>query len=171
MEIDDCYKIGLIMKPHGLKGEVTISIDADIPNDFASLDAVFINYNDQLVPYFISSASVRGAKAFVKFEDIDTIEQAQTISKLALYLPKSARPKARHGEFYADEVLGFSIEDENYGELGTVREVVQAGLQRLLSVHHNDKVILIPVNDVFIKSVNRKKTKIIVSLPEGFLDM
>lgn len=159
------------MKPHGLKGEVTVSIDAENPNDFGSLDAVFVDMKGQLVPYFIHSASLKGDRAFVKFEDVDTIEQAEAISKLSIYLPKSLRPKARRGEFYADEVVGFSVEDETYGTLGTVQEVIQAGAQRLLAVSYKEKEVLIPVNAAFVKSVNRTKTRINVSLPEGFLEL
>ena len=161
------------MKPHGLKGEVTVSIDTEMPNDFTSLDILFLNLKGQLVPYFIDSVSVKGNKAFVKFNEINTLEQAEIISKSTLYLPKSARPKAAKGEFYTDEVSGFAVEDENHGLIGTVRAVVQAGRQRLLSIEaaNKEKEILIPVNNVFIKNINRQKAKITVSLPEGFLDL
>lgn len=159
------------MKPHGLKGEVTISLDADIPNDMASVKTVFAKQGEQLVPYFITAFSLKGNKAFVKLEDVNTIEQAEKISKCLLFLPKSERPKSKKGEFYSDEITGFIVEDENQGKLGEVVEIIQTGPQRFLSINYGEKEILIPVNGPFITSINKTKNKITVNLPEGFLDM
>lgn len=171
MDINTCYKIGLILKPHGLKGEVTISLDQDVPTDIANVETVFLEKNNKLIPYFIEAISVRGAKAFVKFDDINTPEAAAEISKLALYLPKSARPKASKGEFYDDEIIGFEVTDENAGVLGTVKDMMQAGANRLLVVERDEKEVLIPVNSPFITNINKTKKKISVNLPEGFLDI
>jgi 16S rRNA processing protein RimM len=171
MEIESCYKIGYILKPHGLKGGVTISVDADVPNDFSSLETVFLEENRQLVPYFIESVSLRGNKAFVKFEEIDTPEAAEKISKHAIYLPKTERPKSGRGEFYDDEVKDFTVEDSSLGILGKIDDVMIAGPNRLLVLNHNGKEVLIPINSPFVKSVNKSKKKIAVELPDGFLDI
>ena len=172
MNIDSYYKIGLVMKPHGLKGEVTVSLDENLPNDFSSLQSVFLMGKDsQLVPFFIESASIRGSKAFVKFEDVDGPEAANKISKRIIYLPKSARPKAGKGDFYDDEIIGFEVEDETHGPLGKVVEIIQTGGNKLLATDHNGKEVLIPVNSPLILSINKVKKRITVNLPEGFLDI
>jgi 16S rRNA processing protein RimM len=171
MNIEDCYKIGYILKPHGLKGGVTISIDADIPNDFSKLQTVFVQESNGLVPYFIESISLKGRKAFVKFEEIDTPESAGKISKRPIFLPKTERPKSGRGEFYDDEVTGFTIEDETLGILGVVEDVMTAGANKLLVMNHQEREVLIPINSPFIKSVNKSKKRIQVILPDGFLDI
>jgi 16S rRNA processing protein RimM len=171
MEIDSCFKIGWILKPHGLKGEVTVVLDEDAPEDFSPIESVFVEQNKRLVPYFIKSISTQGKKAFVKFEDIDSIDAALKISKHALYIPKSSRPKSGRGEFYNDEIIDFEVHDEEKGLLGKVREIMQAGPNRLLVVDHDNKEVLIPVNGPFIASVNKTKKKVVVNLPEGFLEL
>jgi 16S rRNA processing protein RimM len=171
MDIRDCYKIGYILKPHGLKGEVTISIDEDVPNELDELETLFLAKGETLVPYFIDAISVKGDKAYVKFEDVDSADEAKAISKHALYLPKSARPKSLRGEFYDDEITGFSVTDENLGPLGNITEVTAAGPNKLLALDHNGKEVLVPINSPFIISINKSKRKITVNLPEGFLDI
>jgi 16S rRNA processing protein RimM len=171
MTVDDCYKIGYVLKPHGLKGEVTISLDADLPNDFSALDAVFVGAGDSLVPYFISGNSVTGNKAFVKFEDVDTLQDAEELTKKNVYLPKSARPKSERGEFYDDEAIGCSVTDQNLGELGVITDVMIAGPNRLLVMDYQEQEVLIPINSPFIISVNKSKKRITTELPEGFLDI
>lgn len=171
MDIENCYKIGYILKPHGLKGGVTISLDADVPNDLTTLESVFVQEAHNMVPYFIESVSVTGNKAFVKFEDIDTPEAAEKISKNAIYLPKTERPKSGRGEFYDDEVRGFTVEDQTLGVLGLIDDVMTAGANKLLVLDHNGQEVLIPINGPFILSINKSRKKITVDLPEGFLDI
>ena len=170
MDITTCYKIGYILKPHGLKGEVTFSLDAEAP-DLNDIESVFIEKKNQLIPHFIQSVSVRGDKAFIKFEDVDSSESAKSISKSAVYLPKATREKSGRNQFYDDEIIGFEVADSEMGVLGKVSEVATAGPNRLLSVDHLGKEILIPVNSPFITSINKNKKKISVTLPEGFLDI
>lgn len=171
MEIASCFKIGWVVKPHGLKGEVTVMLDPDAPADLSAIESVFIEQNNRLVPYFIQTISGQGQKAFIKFEDIDSPEAARKISKQSIYLQKTLRPKAGRGEFYDDEVIGFKVEDNDEGPLGRIKEVMQAGPNRLLVVEYHDRDVLIPVNGPFITSINKSKKTITVSLPEGFLDL
>lgn len=171
MDIEDCYKIGYILKPHGLKGGVTVSLDADGPADLSQLKTIFIQTAHHLVPYFIESISLKGKKAFVKFEDVDSPEAAESISKQAIFLPKTERPKSGRGEFYDDEVRGFSVEDNHLGALGKITEVMSAGSNRLLVLDNQGKEVLIPINSPFIKSINKSRKKITVELPDGFLDI
>ena len=172
MDIDSYYKVGLVMKAHGLKGEVTVSLDEESPEDFSSLESVFLlDKDNRLVPFFIEAISVRGDKAFVKFDDVSTIEAATKISKQPIYLPKASRPKSGKGEFYNDEIQGFEVTDTNHGVLGKVTDVIQTGANRLLAVDHHGKEILIPIDSPLITSINKARKKISVDLPEGFLDI
>ena len=174
MELSSCFNIGYVVKTHGLKGEVTISLNGYSVEDLISLQdkyPLFIEFNNRLVPYFIHSISESGKKAFVKFEDVNTIEEASKLAKRSLYLQKEARPKAGRGEFYDDEVIHFNVTDEELGPLGSIIEVVQAGPNRLLVLEHDGKEVMIPVNSPFIKRINKSKKLITVSLPEGFLDI
>lgn len=171
MELDKCYKIGWIQKPHGLKGEVTVSFDDDAPDDFSNIDSVFIENNQRLVPYFIQGISTQGKKAFVKFEDVDTIDDASKIVKQSLYILKSLRPKSGRGEFYDDEIIDFNVHDEVLGLLGKVKEIMHAGPNKLLVIASTEREVLIPTNGPFIQSINKRKKQIDVNLPEGFLDI
>jgi 16S rRNA processing protein RimM len=171
MDKKSCFKVGYILKPHGLKGEVTISLESDAPDNMEELGSIFIDENERLVPYFMESISLKGNKAFVKFEDVDSIDDAEKISKSGLYLPKSERPESQKGEFYDDEIIGFSVSDKTAGELGLVQEVIHAGPNRLIVTLREDKEVMIPVNGPFILSINKSKKHIRVDLPEGFLEI
>ncbi len=167
----DCFNAGFILRPHGLKGEVTVSLEPDFAEIIDAVDAVFLETNGGLVPYFIQSFSARGNKAYFKFEDVDSIEAAQAISKKPFFLPRNIRPNAASGEFYDDEVPGYSVIEKELGTLGVVQEVIQAGPNKLIMLLHGEKEVLIPVEGPFITKVNRARKQIEVTLPEGFLDI
>ncbi|MDL5045952.1 ribosome maturation factor RimM [Oscillatoria amoena NRMC-F 0135] len=171
MDLKDYYKVGFIMKPHGLKGEVTVSLDADSPADWNTLKSVFVLIRGQLVPHFIEQISLKNNKAFVKFEDVNDAASAIKLQKSALYLLKSNRPALQRGDFYNDEVVEFMVTDEEQGVLGTVSRVEQVGPNRFLIVRYDQKEVMIPVIGPFILHISKSRKEIIVSLPKGFLEL
>ncbi len=171
MNLSELYKAGFIMRPHGLKGEVTISLDVDAHADWESLKSLFLEVKSQLVPYFIEAISVRHDKAFLKLEDVSTPEAAASLKGASIYLPKASRPKPSRGDFYNEELIDFEVIDEELGLLGTVQAIEQAGPSRFIVLSHKMKEVMIPVNGPFVKSINRTKKTVTVALPEGFLDI
>ncbi len=170
MEIKDYYKIGYVAKSHGLKGEVTLVLGPDCP-DLEDLKSVFVATGNQIIPHFIQAVSIKGIKAYIKFEDVNTPEQAYALKGSSIYLLKTDRPRLNRGEFYNDEVLGFEVTDADEGPLGYVVDVQEAGPNRYLIVKYLNKDVMIPLNGPFIKSVNKSKKKILVELPVGFLQI
>ena len=69
----------------------------------------FLETGNSLAPYFIHSLTVQGNKAYVKFEEVDTIEEASKLVKARMFLQKSARAKSGPGEFYNDEIIDFQV--------------------------------------------------------------
>src|SRR5690348_11707697 len=111
MDAREGFKIGYVMKTHGLKGEVTVALLPECP-DLAGVETLYVERRQQLVPYFVQSVSFKTDKAFVKLEDVDNLETAAELKGSSIFIPKSARPKAARGEFYNDEVIGFEVSDQ-----------------------------------------------------------
>jgi 16S rRNA processing protein RimM len=168
MTFEDCFKVGYISKTHGLKGEVTVIFE--IEPEWKDLTSVFLDSRGSLVPYFVERISGTADRAFIKFDGIQSINEASLLKGCSLYIPKSARAKLKRGEFYDDEVVGFTVEDKRLGLSGQVKEIQSQGSNRLLSVIWGSREILIPINAPFITSLNKKKKLIQVELPEGFLN-
>ena len=51
----DCFNLGYVAKLHGFKGEVSLFFDVTNPSDYFTLDAVYIDINDNLTPFFVES--------------------------------------------------------------------------------------------------------------------
>lgn len=170
MDITECYKIGYVAKTHGLKGEVTIVLGQECP-DLNSIKSLLVERSGQLIPYFIDTVSLKGDKAFLKLENVNTPDEAHALKGSSLFMPLKERPRLAKGEFYNDEVIGFEVVDDTKGALGHVEEVFEQGPNRHLILFLNSKEIMIPVNGPFITGINKTKKKISVDLPDGFLDI
>jgi 16S rRNA processing protein RimM len=171
MKLDQCFQLGMVLKPHGLKGELYISLDTDYPEDYQEMESVFMLQNGKLVPFFIEHIQLKNKEALVKFEDVEDKETALSFRGNTLHLPLTELPELTGNQFYFHEIEGFQIEDKNNGMLGTVKEVFEAGHQDLIGMEFNGKEVLIPINDEVILNVDRGNKLLKVSLPEGLLEL
>jgi len=173
MRIDDCYQLGYVTKTHGLQGEVKVLLDVDFPEAYENLESVFLQLisSGTLVPFFIESLRLQQDSLILKFEDIDSLEDAEPLLKAGLFLPLDQLPALEEGQYYFHEIIGFQIEDKNAGPLGTVKDVYEGGRQHLIAMEYKEREILIPLNDKIIVGVDKDKQRVYTHLPDGLLDV
>lgn len=171
MNIKNCFNLGHITKTTGYKGELVFFLDVDEPSRYSKLDAVFIELNGQLVPFFIERMQLRGANAIVKLEGIDTAERASELVKAQLWLPLSALPKLKGNKFYFHEVIGFEVIDKHHGNIGSIEKVLDFPHQKILQIKNGDREILIPVLGHIVKKIDRVARTIEVEAPEGLVEL
>ncbi|RYC70448.1 MULTISPECIES: ribosome maturation factor RimM [Spirosoma] len=173
MTKDDCYQLGHITKTHGVSGELVLYLDVDNPAEYADLETVLLEVKGELIPYFIESiAIVKGSRAIVAFEDVDTIEQAERLINCGAYLPlDELEPITDETRFYFHEIVGYQVVDAEAGELGIVQGVYAMNAQDLIAMDYQGKEVLIPINSDIVRTVNREARKLNVVLPAGLLDI
>lgn len=170
MNIEDCYNLGRVTKPWGVKGQMVIFLDVDTPEDYLGLDSAFVEVKGWLVPYFFHVDSLNGNKAVVTFEDIDAT-QAAALAGHDLYLPLDLLPKLEGNKFYFHEVVGYRVIDEQHGDIGVLQQVIDYPAQPLFQVFQNDTEILVPVIDEVIKRVDRENKVLYIAAPNGLIDL
>ncbi len=172
MTLKDCFYVGTIVSKFSFKGEVLVKLDSDDPELYENLESVFIALGNNLVPFFIERCSLHKSDLLrVKFEDVTNEADADALLKHKLYLPLSFLPKLSGNKFYYHEIIGFLMEDVNYGYVGKITGVNDTTSQALFEVENGENQILIPMNDEFIEKVDRTNKKIIVKTPEGLIDL
>ena len=100
MRKEDCFYLGKIAKKFSFKGEVLIYLDTDEPELYQDMESVFVEYNKNLIPYFISNSSLHKNDFLrVNFEDINNEAEADSILNCEVYLPLSMLPKLSGNKF------------------------------------------------------------------------
>ena len=173
MKKEACYYLGKITRTNGNKGGVSIFLDVNNPQEYSELDAVFVEIKKQLIPFFIEEIKIHTSKntAVVYFEDIEDVDTAASLTNKNLYLPLASLPILEGNKFYFHEVVDFLLIDEEFGEIGKIKEILEYPNQAIFQTFYKGKEVLVPINDQFIQKVDRDKKEILLNLPEGLLDI
>ncbi len=171
MRKEDCFQLGHISRLHGFKGSVIGVFDTDRPQAYQNLESVLIDWDDELIPFFIEEQSQNSKGHFIlKFEDINTEAEAQKLINSELWLPLSALPKLEGKSFYYHEIIGFKMISE--GQLiGHCKAVLDNSAQVLFQIDAQGQEVLVPAIDEFIESIDREKEEIKLRLPEGLVEL
>jgi 16S rRNA processing protein RimM len=170
MKIEDCFYLGKILKPFSYKGEVVLFLDVDEPMDYSQLDGVYVSINKKLVLYEIKSIRINNNKATVRFDGVE-YEDLDRLLGRELYLPLELLPPLEGNKFYFHEIIGFSVIEEEKGNIGKIVGVYENAPQPLLSIDFNGKEILLPIIDQIILEVNRQEKQMRVKAPEGLIEL
>ncbi|MDN5349329.1 MAG: rRNA processing protein RimM [Bacteroidales bacterium] len=171
MEKEDCFYFGKVIKTHGLDGELSIRIDTDEPEAYSELEFLLVERNKRLVPFYVTAFRLLGNKAYVGFEDVNHIDEAQAFTGALLYLPLEFLPRLSGNKFYFHEVSGFTITDKAFGEIGLIKTILEYPNHALFQVFREGKEVLIPIQDEIIMEVDRKNKSILVDAPDGLIDL
>jgi 16S rRNA processing protein RimM len=172
MNKDDHYYLGKIIKTHGNKGQVMVHLDVDDPEKYIGLESVYLDLHGERIPFFITSLELKHhRKALIQFQDFATIEDAESLTGLEMYLPVSTLPPLKGNRFYYHEIIGFRVTDQKHGDIGVVEDVLDLPHQALFQVRFGKKEILVPVVDEIILKVDKGNKHILISAPEGLIDI
>lgn len=175
MTLDDCYELGSVVKPHGLKGFVVAAFDVDNLDEYRKLKSVWVELPTalgKLTEYTVEKLQPQSnERALVKFKGIDRIEEAEPLRNAKLWRPLTELPDLQDNQFYFHDVIGYTVVDEQLGELGTVETFYELPQQDVLSMRYKGQEILIPVADELILHADQPARKLHVNLPEGLLEV
>ena len=170
MKKQDCFLLGTIFKLHGYKGDVNIYNDNDIPLILPEIEFFFIEENNELIPYFAESKRNKKKNILlVKFEDIDTEEDALKILKKKVYLPKFILKEEDLD--YNKIIVGFDVIDKRLGKIGRVEFVNESTPQSLIIVKAGGKEFFIPFHEQFVLNIILEKKIIQVDIPKELINI
>ena len=166
------YKIGVIGKPHGVRGEVCIRFADDV-FDRVGADYLLLDMEGILVPFFMEEYRFRTDEmGLVKFCDIDTEERARELTGAEVYFPRSLAEE-ENGQVSWAQIIGFSLVDSRTGKvIGQIETVDETTLNILFDVTTDDgKQLLIPAGEDLIREVDTEKRIIKMEIPDGLLEL
>lgn len=173
MTKEECFYLGHVSKTYSFRGEVIVYFDTNEPEAYQTLESVFVEINNKLIPFFIETISFDRKDNFarIKFEGVDSEEASKRLLKKEIFLPLALKPESESDEFYLEDLVNFKVSDRVLGDLGTVTDVIDHPLNPLIQVEGKKGNALIPFNDTFIISTDNLMKSLIVEIPEGLLNL
>lgn len=154
--------IGKIVNTHGIKGEIRLL------SDFPFKDKVFVVGNNILVDdieYKINSYRRHKMFDMITLDGYNNINDVLFLMKKKVYFDKD-KLVLSDDEILDEDLIKFNVIDEDRN-IGKITEIFMASsTNKILRVEFSHEV-LIPYNSPIIKSIDKEKKEIHVSLIGG----
>jgi 16S rRNA processing protein RimM len=167
----ESVSIGKFVATFGVEGELVLLHALGKKTDLKGVKFLLIEDKaGQKLPYFIEHARAKNQEeSWVKLEGIANKENAQTLTRKAVWLPQ-ADFEQHVSPSSTIALLGFTML-ENKAPIGEIIEVIEQPHQVLCAVKVGEKEALVPLHAQSLLSINRKLRQVHVTLPEGLLDI
>lgn len=161
--------VGILRRPHGVRGEVIMSVMTDFPERLKPGVTLFLGMDR--APLTIRSLRHHNKGFLVAFEGFDSREQVGHLRNQELFVRADDRPALPDGEHYLHEILGLQVVTDGGQVLGIVRDWIETGANGVFVVKsESGKDILLPDIDEVILKIDLEEKQILVHLIEGLVE-
>jgi 16S rRNA processing protein RimM len=161
--------VALLGKPRGNRGEVTAVSFSSKPERYQSLREVILYRGSDLRPAIVESTWFHQGVLIFKFEGIDTISDAESLTGSEVRIPAAERTALDPDEFFQSDLIGCDVVDRATGQsLGRVSGWEDSGGSGLLVI---DDHLLIPFARSICVTIDPAARRIEVELPAGLKEL
>ncbi|MGN1092013.1 MAG: ribosome maturation factor RimM [Alphaproteobacteria bacterium] len=159
---DRLIKMGTIVAPLGIKGEVKINPLCE-PVQF-KLYSSFYDENNQALPLKIKR--IQKGQVIAQLDTVCDRNKAETMRGTDIFIKHSDLPKLKDDAYYICDLLGLDV-FENNQKIGIVSGVENYGASDVMQITLSDKKEkLIAMSKQTIKNVDLENKKIDVFIPD-----
>jgi len=165
--------IGEIGRPYGRVGEVHVTPLTDDLDRFGRVrDCVLLDTTREgREPGRLTAARRQGAGVIVALSGCDSPEAARALGGRLIAVPESEALPLDDGHFYAWQLEGCRVVTEDGGEVGVVTGIEGTAAHDLWVVRGGEREHLIPAVAEIVREVDLAGRRVVVSPPEGLLEL
>ncbi len=167
-------EVGKLGKTFGFDGTLKVRLESAFLPQLRAAEVVFIETSGNNLPYFLEQLT-EDSPATIKFEDVNSKEEAQLIAGQKIYLEVAAEdvkgPLGMTEISHWTDLIEFRLEDEKKGPIGIIQEIYELPQQWMASIDYQGEEILIPLNETFVKGIDPSDKVILTELPDGLLEL
>ena len=169
--MESLLEVGQIVNTYGINGFVKVIPLVDNNNQFKDFKVLYIQEKKNLKELHIEEVKFSKNLILLKFEGIDTIEQAEELRNIYLQAKRSDI-KLEEGAHFIVDLIGLEIYTEEGEFLGKLKEVLQPGANDVYVVTMSDgKEVVMPAIKECILSVDMENGQMKVHVMDGLLDL
>jgi len=118
--------VARIVAPFGRFGEVKALLETDFPEALAARKDLFVARSaSEGERRAVESVRFHKGAALVKFEGVDSIDDAEELRGLLLAVPEEDRPELAEGQFWMGDIIGLEAVYEDGRPIGRITEVLR----------------------------------------------
>ncbi|GAB1410256.1 ribosome maturation factor RimM [Desulfovibrionales bacterium] len=166
-------ELGRVEKPHGLKGELCITLFADSPLIFADLTRIYLRQEGKKPrACAVLAAREHQGRALVFVDRCQGRDQAEFWRGALVLARERDLPPVESDPFCLDDLLGLAVRHVTGADLGTLEDIQDIAGQVIWCIHDEKGCeILLPAVDEFIVDIDVDAGVIVVDPPEGLVEL
>lgn len=164
-------EVGKIVNTHGLAGEMKMQLWCDGIDFIKGVQVLYLDTNGEGKVELVSARPQKG-DALIKISGVDTVEKADTMRNLVLYVNRDD-VELKDGHHFVQDLIGCKVIDiDSSEEYGIIEDVTNTGASDIYNVKKSDgQLLLIPVIDEIVKEIDDINGFIRIKVMKGlFLD-
>ena len=159
--------VGVVRRPHGVKGKLLVTPLAQDLGLFASLKEILLGRDpSQGRPYQVERVQFLKGAVLIQLGGLD-LQGAVEAKDSFLWARREDLPPLEEGEYYWQDLVGMEVRDQSGKRLGEVRALLETGESQVLVCRGARGEVLIPFVDGVVLRVDENEGRIVVDLPEG----
>ncbi|RLD04810.1 MAG: 16S rRNA processing protein RimM [Chloroflexota bacterium] len=160
--------VGKLRRPHGLRGEMKMTVLTDFPQLLVKGQEVFVG--EEYQPLKIQSVRWQTEEMLIAFEEYFDRDEVGVHRNEYLFMSVEDFPLLPEGEYYFYQLIGLKVICEDGQELGTLVDLLETGANNVYIVRNAEgKESLLPAIKEVILSVDLEKREMRVHLMPGLL--
>jgi 16S rRNA processing protein RimM len=164
--------VGLIRRPHGLSGELSVDVVTDFPQRFRPGVRLQWRRGGEARQLNLVGARPHGGRWLFRFEGVNGPEQARALAGGELGVPEQEAYAAPDGFYYSHRLAGWRCEDRAGLLLGTVGGLEQTPAGPLLTVQTPEgKAVLVPFVAAIVADIDEDGCRIVLEPPQGLFEL
>ena len=163
----DKITVGVIVSPHGLKGEIKVYPTTDDAKRFKKLSQVFLGPGEDMPSLNIGGVRFSGKFVILKFEGFDRIEDVEGFKGKALLIDRKDAVKLKKDEYFVADLIGLEVINDDGEHLGEIRDVIRTGANDVYVVRKDGKDLLLPAIKDCVLAVDLEKKLLRVHVMDG----
>lgn len=175
IRLSEIAEAGRFNKAHGIKGEISATLDIDI--DLNEVKCIIVSVDGIFVPFFICSWRPKTADTcLLTIDGIDSDVKAQQFNNRTFYVLRDDLPADEDDDdedgLYASDLIGYKVIDTTLGEIGVITGINDSTQNVLFIIETTTgDEVFVPVADEFIESIDSETETITTDLPTGLIDL
>lgn len=188
MYMESYFKVGIVTAPHGVGGEVKVYPTTDDVKRFGRLrEVIFLRENlsgavggqgelpepepDASSPVLrIEAVKYLKQFAVLKFQGIDSVEDARRYCKGCLFVPRENAVRLKKDEYFIADLIGLEVRDEDGSPIGRLKDVLETGANDVYVISLKDgREFLLPAIKQCVLEVDIEAGFVRIHILEGLL--
>ena len=156
--------VGQVTAPFGIKGEVKVRPETDLPERFAQLREVRLEFpTGEERPARIRHARVVPQGVLITFDGCRDRPGAEALRGAWVKIKQSMALPLPEGSYYLHQLVGLRVVTEDGRELGEITEVLKYPANDVYVTPQ----VMIPALQQVVRRIDLEEKLMVVSLPEG----